>query len=71
MHRRRAGGEFLAGTPGLAVSDPGKVIVAAVTALLCPEVAGPAEVRAAAGEGIRLLRERREAVLSLIMNNHA
>lgn len=53
------------------VDDPDKVMAAAVTALLGPEEPGPeepgpAEVRAAAEEGLRLLRERRDAVLALI-----
>jgi AcrR family transcriptional regulator len=50
----------------LRVEDPEKVMAAAVTALLGPEEAGPADVRATAEEGLQLLRERREAVLALI-----
>lgn len=48
------------------VDDPDKVMAAAVTALLGPDEAGPAEVRATAKEGMRLLGERRKAVLALI-----
>lgn len=43
-----------------------KVIAAAVTALLGTGEAGPAEIRATAEEGVRVLRERRAAVLALI-----
>ncbi|GAA4013071.1 helix-turn-helix domain-containing protein [Streptomyces plumbiresistens] len=50
----------------ITVDDPDKVMAAAVTALLGPEEAGPDEVRAAAEDGLRLLRERRDAVLALI-----
>jgi AcrR family transcriptional regulator len=53
--------------PGaVTVDDPDRVMAAAVTALLGPEQASPAEIRAAADEGLRLLRERRDAVLTLI-----
>lgn len=53
------------------VDDPDKVMAAAVTALLRPEEAstegvGPAELRTVAEEGLRLLRERRDAMLALI-----
>jgi AcrR family transcriptional regulator len=48
------------------VDDPDKVVAAAVTALLGPEKARLADVRAAAGEGLRLLREGRETVLAMI-----
>ncbi|MBK3580727.1 helix-turn-helix transcriptional regulator [Streptomyces sp. MBT65] len=48
------------------VDDPDKVMAAAVTALLDPEEAGPADVCAVAEEGLRLLRERRDAMLALI-----
>ncbi|MFE2062951.1 TetR/AcrR family transcriptional regulator [Streptomyces sp. NPDC059467] len=48
------------------VDDPDRVMAATVTALLGPEEAGPDETRAAAEEGLRLLRERRDAVLALI-----
>jgi len=44
--------------PGcVTVDDPDKVFAAAVTALLGPEKARRADVHAAAGEGLRLLRE--------------
>ncbi|HEX6356446.1 helix-turn-helix domain-containing protein [Actinophytocola sp.] len=52
------------------VDDPDKVIAAAVTALLGPEKARQAEVRAATDEGLRLLREGRETVLALITTKH-
>jgi AcrR family transcriptional regulator len=55
---------------GVTVEDPEKVIAAAVTALLGPEEAGPADVRATAEEGLKLLRERRKAVLALITTKH-
>ena len=48
------------------VENPEKVMAAAVTALLGPEEADPADVRAAAAEGLRLLQEKREAVLATI-----
>ncbi|MFD1545089.1 TetR/AcrR family transcriptional regulator [Nonomuraea guangzhouensis] len=51
------------------VDAPNQVLAAAVTALLGPDQAGPDEVRAAAGEGLRLLGERRKAVLALITPN--
>lgn len=51
------------------VDAPDKVMAAAVTALLGPDEASPADVRATADEGLRLLRERREAVLALITTN--
>ncbi|MFD1543561.1 TetR/AcrR family transcriptional regulator [Nonomuraea guangzhouensis] len=66
---------FLAATtrpqvlPGVTVEAPEAVMAAAVTALLGPEQASPDEVRAAATEGLRLLRERRQAVLALITPN--
>lgn len=41
-------------------------MAAAVTALLGPEEAGPADVCAAAEEGLRQLREKREIVLATI-----
>lgn len=43
-----------------------KVMAAAVTALLGPDQAGPADVNAAAEEGVRFLRGRRAAVLALV-----
>lgn len=46
--------------------DSDKVIAAAVTALLGPEKASRADVTATAVEGLRLLNERREAVLAMI-----
>ncbi|ADJ47428.1 TetR family transcriptional regulator [Amycolatopsis mediterranei S699] len=54
------------GSPGVAVDDPDQVIAAAVTALLGPGKARSADVRAVAGEGLRLLREGRETVLAMI-----
>jgi AcrR family transcriptional regulator len=51
---------------GVSVDAPEKVMAAAVTALLGPEEAGPADVRNAAEEGIRLLQEKREIVLATI-----
>ncbi len=51
------------------VENPEKVMAAAVTALLGPEEADPADVRAAAAEGLRLLQEKREAVLATITTN--
>jgi AcrR family transcriptional regulator len=55
---------------GVSVESPEKVMAAAVTALLGPEEAGPADVRAAAEEGLRLLRQRREIVLATITTSH-
>lgn len=55
---------------GLTVDDPGKVMAAAVTALLGPEEAEPADVHATAQEGLRVLQEKRETVLSTIATNH-
>jgi AcrR family transcriptional regulator len=52
--------------PTVTVAEPDKVIAAAVTALLGPEQASPADLRAAADEGLRLLREQREIVLASI-----
>ena len=46
--------------------DSDKVVAAAVTALLGPEKASRADVAATAAEGLRLLNERREAVLAMI-----
>ncbi|MFI1496923.1 TetR/AcrR family transcriptional regulator [Streptomyces platensis] len=51
------------------VDAPENVIAASVTALLGPEEAGPADVRATADEGLRLLRQRRELVLASIATN--
>jgi AcrR family transcriptional regulator len=51
---------------GVTVDAPDRVMAAAATALLGVDHAGPAEVRATAEEGMRLLRERRAAVLALI-----
>jgi AcrR family transcriptional regulator len=51
---------------GVTVDAPEKVMAAAVTALLGPEEAGPAELHATAEEGLRLLRARRNALLALI-----
>ncbi|WP_306922409.1 TetR/AcrR family transcriptional regulator [Streptomyces luteogriseus] len=51
---------------GITVDAPDRVMAAAVTALLGPEEGGPADVRATAEEGARLLHEKRQAVLSLI-----
>jgi hypothetical protein len=46
------------------VDSPGQVMAAAVAALLGPEEASPADVRAAAQECLRLLNDAREAVLA-------
>lgn len=55
-----------AGAPGgVAVDEPDKVIAAAVTALLGPEEASADDVRATAREGLRLLHEKRQLVLTL------
>lgn len=54
----------------ITVEDPDAVIAATVTTLLGQEHAGPAEVRAAAREGLQLLSESRSAVLALITTNH-
>ncbi|MHB6910363.1 TetR/AcrR family transcriptional regulator [Streptomyces sp. DB-54] len=48
------------------VDAPDKVIAASVTALLGPEEAGPADIRATADEGLRLLREKRDLVFASI-----
>ena len=56
-------GFFATGTD---LDDPGKVIAAAVTALLGPEEARPADIRAAFDKGLALLTQRRDAVLALI-----
>ncbi|RSM38398.1 TetR/AcrR family transcriptional regulator [Amycolatopsis balhimycina DSM 5908] len=50
----------------ITVDAPDKVMATAVTALLGPEEAEPADVQAAAAEGLQVLRRRREAVLALI-----
>jgi AcrR family transcriptional regulator len=55
--------------PSVTVTTPDKVIAAAVTTLLGPEQASPADIRAAADEGLRLLREQREIVLASIAKN--
>jgi AcrR family transcriptional regulator len=52
--------------PSVTVDAPDRVIAAAVTALLGPERASPADIRAGAKEGLRLLGERREFVLASI-----
>ena len=52
--------------PDITVDSPEQVMAAAVTALLGPEEASPADVRAAAQEGVRLLTDSREAVLASI-----
>lgn len=54
---------------GVSVDTPDKVMAAAVTALLGPEEASPAEVHATAGEGLRLLDEGRKTLLALITTN--
>ena len=51
-------------TPG--VDDPGRVLAAAVTALLGPERATPEQVAAAAADGILHLREQSAVALSLL-----
>ncbi|HEX6356440.1 helix-turn-helix domain-containing protein [Actinophytocola sp.] len=48
------------------VTDSGKVLAAAVTALLGPEDASPDQVQATAEEGLRLLAEERATTLDLI-----
>jgi len=55
--------------PSVTVTDPEEVIAAAVTTLLGPEQASPADIRAAADEGLRLLQEQREIVLASISKN--
>jgi AcrR family transcriptional regulator len=52
------------------VDAPDKVMAAAVTALLGAEEASSAEIRATAEEGLRVLRDRRKALLALITTNH-
>jgi AcrR family transcriptional regulator len=52
---------------GVTVDAPDNVIAAAVTALLGPGNAGPAELRATAGKGLQLLRERRDTTVALII----
>ncbi|CAM3939754.1 TetR/AcrR family transcriptional regulator [Kibdelosporangium persicum] len=52
--------------PAPQVDDPGRVLAAAVTALLGPERATPQQVRATAAEGIRTLGEKRAVVLELL-----
>ncbi|MCU1685751.1 MAG: TetR family transcriptional regulator [Amycolatopsis sp.] len=52
--------------PTVTVAAPDQVIAAAVTALLGPEQASPADLRAAVDEGLRLLREQRDLVLASI-----
>ncbi|TWF82268.1 TetR family transcriptional regulator [Pseudonocardia hierapolitana] len=51
---------------GVTVDASDKVMAAAVTALLGPEHADPADIRAAAREGIGLLREKRQMVLATL-----
>ncbi|TWF82270.1 hypothetical protein FHX44_118215 [Pseudonocardia hierapolitana] len=55
---------------GVPIDTPDTVMAAAVTALLGTETASPTDVRAAAQQGVQLLRERRDAVLTLITTNH-
>jgi hypothetical protein len=50
------------------VAEPDKVIGAAVTTLLGPEQASPADIRAVAEEGLRLLHEQRALVLASIVH---
>ncbi|MCP2169096.1 TetR/AcrR family transcriptional regulator [Goodfellowiella coeruleoviolacea] len=52
--------------PSTKVDEPDRVMGAAVTALLGPEQASPAEVRATAEEGLRLMTEARDAALASI-----
>jgi AcrR family transcriptional regulator len=54
------------GLPRVIVAAPDKVVAATVTALLGPEQASPADIRAAADEGLRLLHEQRAIVLASI-----
>lgn len=56
---------------GVTVDTPMKVMAAAVTALLGPEDADPADVRATARDGIRLLQEKREIVLTTLTTSQA
>lgn len=53
-------------TTGTDLDDPGRVIAAAVTALLGPEEARPADIRVALEKGLGLLTQRRDAVLALV-----
>ncbi|GAA3112267.1 AcrR family transcriptional regulator [Kribbella aluminosa] len=53
------------------VDEPDKVMAAAVTALLGPDQADPAQLRATANEGLTLLAERRQSVLALIGSQHS
>jgi AcrR family transcriptional regulator len=55
--------------PTVTAAEPDKVIGAAVTTLLGPEQASPADIRAAAEEGLRLLHEQRAIVLASIAKN--
>lgn len=50
----------------VAAEDPQRVQAAAVTALLGPERASAAQVRATAEEGLRMLREKRAIVLATL-----
>ncbi|WP_219502758.1 TetR/AcrR family transcriptional regulator [Nonomuraea ceibae] len=55
------------GAPGgITVADADAVMAATVTALLGGERASAADVHATAAEGLRLLREKREILLSLL-----
>ncbi|MFJ3951857.1 TetR/AcrR family transcriptional regulator [Streptomyces libani] len=49
------------------VDEPEKVIAAAVTTLLGPEEASPADIRAVADEALQLLRAQRESVLASLV----
>lgn len=57
------------GPGSVTVDEPDQVMAAAVTALLGPEEAAPAEIRGTAEDGLRLLRELREALLAQITTN--
>lgn len=57
--------------PTVRVDEPDRVMAAAVTALLGSEEASPADVRATADEGLRLMREQREIVLASIAAHRA
>ncbi|AZS74700.1 hypothetical protein DDE74_30515 [Streptomyces lydicus] len=49
------------------IDEPAKVMAAAVTTLLGPEEASPADVRAVADEALQLLRAQRESVLASLV----
>ena len=61
-----AGFVVTAGRPDASIADPGRVLAATVTALLGPERATPAQVRAAAADGIDILAEGRAIASDLV-----